>query len=89
MRKVDGFLSRQAQEEWPTAIVWKEEPPVPANSVLNGNGHEGRFILERQGMEDVLLGNQFKEARAGLSALLSSERSKKIERKEHTHGDPE
>lgn len=83
MRKVDGFLSRQAQEEWPTAIVWKEEAASPGNGNGNGNGHGDRFILERHGVEDVLLGSQFKEARAGLAALLSSERSKKtIEGKE-------
>lgn len=68
MRKVDGFLSRQAQGAWPTAIVWKEE--------AEGNGVD-RFILERHGKDAVLLGNLFKEARAGLQALLASENSKK------------
>lgn len=74
MKKVDGYLSRQAQVEWPTAIVWKEE--------AEGNG-EDRFLLERHGEETVLLGNIFKEARAGLLALLASEQSKKsIDKKE-------
>jgi hypothetical protein len=82
MRKVDGFLSQQAQVEWPTAIIWKEEASSPGNG--NGNGSGERFILERHGMEDILLGNKFQEARAGLTALLVSERSKKtIEGKEN------
>lgn len=75
MKKVDGFLSRQAQEVWPTAIVWKEE--------AEGNGID-RFLLERHGMETILLGNIFKEARAGLLALMASEQSKKfIDKKEN------
>jgi len=68
MRKVDGYLSGQAQAAWPTAIVWKEE--------AEGDGVD-RFILERYGKDDVLLGNMFREARAGLQALLASENSKK------------
>lgn len=71
MRKVDAYLSRKAQAVWPTAIVWKDEP--------NGNGDVVKwlFILEREGFEDILLGNQFPEARSGLEALLASERSKR------------
>lgn len=68
MKKVDGYLSKQAQEEWPTALVWKEE--------AEGNGVD-RFLLERQGEPTILLGNIFKEARAGLEALLASERSRR------------
>ncbi len=68
MRKVDGYLSKQAQEEWPTALVWKED--------AEGNGLD-RFILERQDEPTILLGNIFKAARAGLEALLASERSKR------------
>jgi hypothetical protein len=80
MRKVDGFLSRQAQEAWPTALVWKEGAVSPGNGNIS---QEECFILERHGVENVLLGNQFREARAGLDALLASERSKKIiEKKE-------
>lgn len=68
MKKVDGYLSRKAQAGWATAIVWKEE--------AEGNGVD-RFILERHGIQDVLLGNVFREAKAGLEALLASEHSKK------------
>lgn len=81
MRKIDAYLSRKAQAEWPTAIVWKEEPSAVINmdNIGNGNGNGSceRFILERDGYEDIILGNQFKEARAGLDALLASARSKK------------
>lgn len=79
MRKIDAYLSRKAQAEWPTALVWKEEPSsvtVP----LNGNGDAGsceRFILERDGHEAIILGHQFKEARAGLETLLASARAKR------------
>jgi hypothetical protein len=80
MRKVDGYLSLQAQATWPTAIVWKEE--------AEGNGVD-RFLLERQDEETVLLGNVFKEARAGLDALLASERSKRgpIEKEKEAKGE--
>jgi hypothetical protein len=79
MRKIDAYLSRKAQAEWPTALVWKEEPSsatIPVNG--NGNGDAGeRFILERDGHDAIILGHQFKEARAGLETLLASARAKK------------
>jgi hypothetical protein len=81
MRKVDAFLSRLAQQEWPTAIVWAE--------LAEGNGVD-RYILERYGTEDILLGNRFNEVRVSLDVLLSSERVKKsLDKKEAKHGDLE
>jgi hypothetical protein len=77
MRKIDAYLSRKAQAEWPTALVWKEEPSS-ATIPVNGNGDAGeRFILEREGYEDIILGHPFKEARAGLETLLASARAKR------------
>lgn len=77
MRKIDAYLSRKAQAEWPTAIVWKEEASS-ATLRLNGDGNSGhQFILERQGHQDIILGHNFGEAKAGLDALLASERSKR------------
>ena len=76
MRKIDAYLSRKAQAEWPTAIVWKEEPSSPAVPI-NGNGSCERFILERDGYDAIILGHQFKEARAGLESLLASSRAKR------------
>lgn len=80
MRKVDGYLSNLAQQDWPTALVWKEEVGPVAEK-----GPSERFVLEREGMEGVILGNHFKEARAGLAAMMSSERSrrKSFDRKEN------
>jgi hypothetical protein len=76
VKKVDGYLSRKAQAAWPTAIIWKEQ--------AEGNGVD-RYILERQGEVDVLLGNVFGEAKAGLDALLASARSRKaLENKEES-----
>jgi len=81
MRKVDAFLSRLAQQEWPTAIVWAE--------LAEGNGVD-RYILERYETEDILLGNRFNEVRVSLDVLLSSERVKKsLDKKEAKHGDLE
>lgn len=81
MRKVDAFLSRLAQGEWPTAIVWTD--------LAEGNGVD-RYILERHGTEDILLGNRFNEVRVSLDVLLSSERVKKsLDKKEDKNGDPE
>lgn len=69
MRKVDAFLSRTAQGQWPTAVIWLEPS--------EGNGLD-RYILERHGVEDVLLGHQFKEVRVSLDVLLNSEQAKKL-----------
>jgi hypothetical protein len=81
MRKIDAYLSRKAQAEWPTALVWKEEPSsatIPVNGTGNGDASSGeRFILEREGFEDIILGHPFREARAGLETLLASARAKK------------
>lgn len=81
MRKIDAFLSRKAQEDWPTAIVWKEEASS-AMLRLNGNGKgDGNvYILEREDHDDIILGHNFGEARAGLEAYLASARSKKVGR---------
>jgi hypothetical protein len=81
MRKVDAFLSRLAQQEWSTAIVWMES--------AEGNGVD-RYILERYETEDILLGNRFNEVRVSLDVLLSSERAKRIlDKKETNNGDPQ
>lgn len=63
MKKVDAFLSRKAQEIWPTAVVYKLE--------------DGRFYVERQ--EGVLLelGSDFGEAKSALVVLLSAEKARK------------
>jgi hypothetical protein len=78
MRKIDAYLSRKAQAQWPTAVVWKEEASS-ATLRLNGNGKEGGqvFILEREGYDSIILGHDFGEAKAGLEALVASERSRK------------
>lgn len=69
MRKVDAFLSRLAQGQWPTAVVWIEPG--------EGNGLD-RYILERHGVPDILLGHQFKEVRVSLDVLLNREQAKKL-----------
>lgn len=69
MRKVDAFLSRLAQAQWPTAIIWFEPS--------EGNGSD-RYILQRHGVDDILLGHQFKEVRVSLEVLINSEQARKL-----------
>ncbi len=69
MRKVDAFLSRIAQGQWPTAVVWFDSS--------EGNGLD-RYILERHGVEDILLGHQFKEVRVSLDVLVNSEQAVRL-----------
>lgn len=80
MKKVDAFLSRKAQEMWPTAIVWKEEASS-SNLRLDGNtkSHGQVFILQREGNPDIILGQQFQQAKAQLEALLKLESVKRAE----------
>ena len=80
MRKIDAFLSRKAQEMWPTAVVWKEEVSS-ANLQLDGgaNSHGQVFILQIEGNSDVILGQQFQQAKAKLEALLKRESAKKAD----------
>lgn len=78
MRKVDAFLSRKAQEMWPTAIVWKEEASSATLRLDgSGNSHAQVFILQRAGNADVILGQQFPQAKAQLEALIQVEYAKK------------
>lgn len=79
MRKVDAFLSRRAQEMWPTAIVWKEEAS-PETLRLDGNGNsQGQvFILQREGNLDIILGQYFQRAKAQLETLIEREHLKKV-----------
>lgn len=71
MKMIDGFLSRLAQTQWPDALVWKEEMAPEGDK-----GPSERFILERQDKDVIILGRRFPEARAGLAAFMTSERSR-------------
>jgi hypothetical protein len=73
----DEFLTLRAQEMWPTAVVYKEEPSS-ATLRLDGSGNSQHvFILQREGHGDIILGHKPGEAKAGLDALLASERSRR------------
>jgi hypothetical protein len=64
VRRVEGYLSRLAQQIWTGALVFGEGPQ-------DGGGP---FILERPGKEPIGLGETFSNAHHGLSALIRAEK---------------
>lgn len=65
MRKVEGYLSQQAQLRWPGALVYREEI--------------GTFTLERPGAEPVSLGESFKDAKRAVQAMRRAAASGSVE----------
>ena len=60
-RRVDGFLSLQAQKAYPDAIVYCQ----PVESGEN-------WTMERPGQEPLGLGSDFKQARIAIYALRNA-----------------
>jgi len=60
VKRVDGYLSRRAQNIWPGALVSDTQGP------------DG-WILERPGEEDVALGENFHRAHQALTAMIRAE----------------
>lgn len=59
MRRVDGHLSRRAQQKWPGALVYECE--------------DGAWVLERPGRENLGLGDSFHSAQMAIVVLVRAE----------------
>jgi hypothetical protein len=59
MDRVDGYLSRRAQQHWPGALVLELA--------------EHRWVLRRPGQEDLGLGDNFNSAHHALVCVLRAE----------------
>jgi len=78
MRKIDAFLSRKAQEAWPTAVVWKEEASSSTLRLDGSGSNSGQvFILQRESYQDFILGRRFQDAKAELEVLVEREMAKR------------
>lgn len=65
-QRVDGFLSRRAQDIYPGALVWCEE--------LEGGGETWR--MERPDQPEIGLGINFQSAKQAIEALLRAHQAK-------------
>lgn len=75
MTRIDGYLSRKAQNVWPAAVV--SAAPL-ADGVENGMIVKERFILDpHDGTQPVELGATFNDAHTALLALMKSVRIQK------------
>lgn len=63
--RIEGFLSRKAQDVWPTALVVRQ-----AHEQLE------TYLLKVAQQPDIILGLNWHEAKQGLLALLHAERAK-------------
>ena len=66
MRRIDGYLSRKAQDIEPTALVWCDEFDT-----------EQEWSLESEVFDPVGLGDSFGMARQALTAWMHSQRAKR------------
>ena len=69
MARIEGYLSRLAQGEWPSALVIERGGRTAQEP--------DEWILERPGMEDLGLGDNFHAAKQAVHALLAAERQRR------------
>lgn len=62
MKKIDGYLSRLIQNQWPDALV----------ICLLEPGSES-WVVQRPGNEDLGLGGSFSDAKQAVHALVRAE----------------
>ncbi len=66
MDKIDGYLSRRVQSQWPEGLV-----------VIREDADRLEYVVQRPGEPELGLGDSFSRAQQACDALLAAERARR------------